>query len=336
MARRRLTDRQRERIGAIQEKRRARMAEQAEAALAEDGGSGGDLGDEPREGRVVARHGRNLVVEDGATLVHCLFRQNLGDLVCGDRVVWQPTGSGEGVVSALLPRSTVLARPDYSGRERPLAANIDQLVIVIAPQPEPSGFLVDQYLVTAEVIGVAPLIAVNKADLLVGEALGDFLGRFEPYRAIGYPLVTLSARSEHGLDPLRERLRGRTNILVGQSGVGKSSLIQALLPDQQIQVGILSAATGFGRHTTSTATCYRLPGGGELIDSPGVRGFRLTQVTRGQLEQGFREFRPFLGHCQFSDCSHQQEPGCAIKAALAAGAIHPRRLEHFLLLRQKG
>lgn len=336
MSRRRLTDRQKERIGAIQEKRRRHMTEQAEAALV-SGESDSEQADAPREGRVVARHGRNLVVDDGSGLpTHCLFRQNLGDLVCGDRVVWQPTGSGEGVVSALLPRTTVLARPDYSGREKPLAANIDQLVVVIAPEPEPSGFLVDQYLVTAEIIGVMPALAINKADLLVGEASAAFLRRFEHYRAIGYPLVTVSARTEHGLDPLLSQLRGRTNILVGQSGVGKSSLVQALLPDQAIQIGRLSGATGFGRHTTSTATCYRLPGGGELIDSPGVRGFRLTQVTRDQLERGFREFRPFLGHCQFSDCSHSHEPDCAIKAAVASGEIAPQRLANFHLLREKG
>jgi len=258
MSRRRLSDRQRERIHAIQEKRRQQMTAQAEAALS----GAEEAPDEPREGRVVARHGRNLVVDDGAGgLIHCLFRQNLGDLVCGDRVVWQPTGGGEGVVSALLARATVLARPDYSGREKPLATNIDQLVIVIAPEPEPSGFLVDQYLVTAETIGVAPVLAINKADLLQGEALAGFFHRFAHYRAIGYPLILVSARSEHGLDPLLAQLSGRTNILVGQSGVGKSSLVQALLPDQQIQIGRLSGATGFGRHTTSTATCYRLPAG---------------------------------------------------------------------------
>jgi ribosome biogenesis GTPase len=238
------------------------------------------------------------------------------------------------VVSALLPRSSILSRPDYSGREKPLAANLTQLVIVLAPRPAPSGYLLDQYLVTAELIRVKPLIAINKIDLLEGDGLESFLGDFAHYAAIGYLLVGVSAKREHGLDQLIERLKHETSILVGQSGVGKSSLINALLPDLEVETGRLSKATGLGRHTTSTATLYKLPQGGELIDSPGVRSFRLTELTREELELGFPEFQPYLGRCRFHNCSHDHEPDCAIRTAVAAGEIAPQRLANFLRLSQ--
>ncbi len=326
MAKRRLTLRQQERIQSIQEKRRKHLAEKAEQKLEQAEG-------EPQKGVVITRHGQNLVVADEAgRLHHCLWRQNIGHIICGDNVVWQPTDDKNGVVTALLERQSVLARPDYSGREKPLAANITQLVVVLAPLPEPSEYLLDQYLVTAETIGVAAVIAFNKIDLLDQAAVEKLNRRFGLYEKIGYPLIRISAKFEHGLDPLIRHLDGATSILVGQSGVGKSSLINALLPDQDIQVGRLSQATGLGRHTTSATTRYSLPGGGCLIDSPGVRSFRLVELSRSQLERGFREFIPFLGHCRFSDCRHQQEPGCALRQAVDEGKIDRRRLENFLHL----
>lgn len=330
MATRRLTQKQKEQIKRIQEKRRERLAERVESSLKQHSD------DAPLAGRVVARHGQNLAVADDAGHIHhCLSRQNIGHLVCGDRVVWQVTEKGRGVVTARLERGSVLARPDYSGRERPLAANITLLVIVVAPEPEPSEYLLDQYLVTAEIIGVPVLIAINKADLISGDKGERFNQRMRIYESIGYPVARVSARTKHGLDPMIERLRGETSILVGQSGVGKSSIINSLLPDLDIQIGRLSAATNLGRHTTSASTCYALPTGGELIDSPGVRSFRLLKLNRRELENGFREFRPYLGRCQFNDCRHQQEPGCAIKQAVEEGKISQQRLDHFLHLAQE-
>lgn len=329
MTRRRLSQRQIERIQAIQERRRQKLANKAETSLQDHDGEGA------REGLVVARHGASLAVGDEAgTLHHCLTRQNIGHPVCGDRVVWQPTSPQQGVVTALLERDSALSRPDYSGRDKPLAANISQLVVVIAAQPEPSAYLIDQYLAAAETIGVSAAIAFNKIDLL-GAAANSFLARYNHYLEIGYPLVPVSAKREHGLDRLVEALQGHTNILVGQSGVGKSSLIQALLPDLDIQVGQLSQATGLGRHTTSVATWYRLPAGGALIDSPGVRSFRLGALALAGLEQGFREFRPFIGHCRFADCRHEREPGCAIKKAVSRGDIAQQRLNHFLHMAER-
>ncbi len=156
MARRRLTERQKARVAKIQETRRQRLAARVDATLEESR-------HQLQPGRVITRHGRNLVVEeDNGALRHCLFRQNLGEVVCGDRVVWQPTGKGDGVVTALIERESVLSRPDYAGRDKPLAANISQLVVVLAPEPEPSGYLIDQYLIAAELIGIQALISLEQ------------------------------------------------------------------------------------------------------------------------------------------------------------------------------
>jgi len=327
MAQRKLTQKQREHIKRIQEKRRERLAKKADNSLEQQSE------DAPLEGRVIARHGQNLAVADSeGNIHHCLSRQNIGHIVCGDRVVWQATEEGNGVVTARLERSSVLARPDYSGREKPLAANITLLVIVVAPEPEPSEYLVDQYLVTAETIGVPAMIAINKSDLISGEKGEKFNQRIKLYEKIGYPIARISAYTSHGLDPMIERLQGQTSILVGQSGVGKSSIINALLPDLDLQVGRLSDASNLGKHTTSASTCYSLPSGGELIDSPGVRSFRLLKLSRSELENGFKEFRPYSGHCQFNDCKHMQEPSCAIKKAVADKEISQQRLDNFLHL----
>ncbi|EXJ14160.1 ribosome small subunit-dependent GTPase A [Imhoffiella purpurea] len=334
MPKRRLSERQIERIRTIQERRRERLATRADAALAEF-----DAHSEPMEGRVVVRHGANLAVEDGKGRIHhCLSRQNIGHPVCGDLVVWQSTGEDQGVVTAIQPRATVLSRPDFNGRDKPLAANLSQLVILIAPEPEPSGYLVDQYLVAAELIGVQPLIVGNKMDLLGADARAIFTRRFSHYPDIGYEIHWVSMRDPETLASLIARLGRETSILVGQSGVGKSSLVKTLLPDREIQIGRLSKATGLGRHTTSAATCYRLNGGGFLIDSPGVRSFRLGAIDREGLQRGFREFAPFLGRCRFADCHHAHEPDCAIREAVESGSIAPERLANFhhLLGRKPG
>jgi len=323
MAQRRLTQRQRARIARIQEKRRERLNRRAEVPLADA------REPPPLPGRVITRHGANLVVADeSGRLHHCLFRQNLGHLVCGDQVVWQRTGDGEGVVTALLERSSLLSRPDYSGRDKPLVANISQILIVVAPEPPTSDFLIDQYLVAAERAGVAALIAINKLDLLSPPAAAELRARLAAYERIGYLLVQVSARSRQGLSPLLERLRGHTSILVGQSGTGKSSLIKALLPDLAIQIRRLSRATGLGRHTTSAATLYHLSSAGELIDSPGVRSFRLPDLSPSEIQQGFREFRRYLDKCRFANCSHESEPDCALREAVEGGLVDRRRLEN--------
>ena len=334
MVRRYLSERQRERIRQTQEQRRQRATERSDHRADELDKAG--LGAE-QPGLVIANYGPALIVESSqGDWYRCSVRQHLGTLVCGDRVLWQPAGAGEGegVVIALEERRSLLSRPDYSGRPRPMAANLDQLVVVMAPQPLPQDSLIDSYLVASATIGVETLLLVNKIDLLDTAGIAEWEARLAIYRRIGYALLFASTHTAHGLDALRDRLKERTSILVGQSGVGKSSLIKALLPDLEIRIQALSAATGLGTHATSTAMLYHLPDGGDLIDSPGVRGFTLGTLDSAVLEQGFVEFAPYLGRCRFSDCSHTVEPGCALLAAVERGDIDPRRLQSYHQLKR--
>ena len=324
MARRRLTVQQKARIAKIQERRRQKATNVAESSLQHAHTA------DQREGRVVVRHGRNLLIREASgDTVHGLFRANLGEVVCGDRVIWQPTDDGEGVVVAVQPRDTALTRPGFDGREKAIAANLTQLVVVLAVEPAPTGYLLDQYLVAAQRASLSGLICLNKADLLDRHGTAEFVERFSHYEKIGYPVILISAKTEHGLDPLLQRLNQQTSILVGQSGVGKSSLVNSLLPNEDVLEGRLSDATGLGRHTTSAATLYPLACGGELIDSPGVRSFRLGQLSRYELERGFREFLPFLGQCRFHNCAHMAEPGCAIQQAVDEGHIDQARMDSY-------
>lgn len=322
---RRLTKQQQRKVEQIQQQRLQRARRGGAAADIETG----ELGEE-REGLVVARYGATLDVEDDQGTCHrCQLRQNIEEMVCGDRVIWQAAPDGSGVVVALAPRRNVLCRPDFKGRIKLVASNIDQIMVVCAVVPELSTGLIDRYLVAAEATGILPLIVINKTDLLAPSAREELDGRLAPYRRLGYPVIHTSARALHGLDELVAALRGHTSILVGHSGVGKSSLVQALLPDAQIRVGELSEASGKGMHTTTTAVLYHLPQGGDLIDSPGIREFGLWEITPEQAAAGFIEFRPFLGQCRFRDCSHHHEPGCAIRAAAENGAISRERLESY-------
>ncbi|MFO1420092.1 MAG: small ribosomal subunit biogenesis GTPase RsgA [Candidatus Competibacteraceae bacterium] len=327
MAGRRLTQRQRERIGCLQERRRG-LADQGMESL-----DGAGLGP-AQTGLIIANHGQTLIVEAGnGQLQRCAARQNLGRLACGDRVVWQACNTGDGVVVAVDGRRSLLTRPDYNGQPRPVAANLDAVAVVLAPMPEPSEYLIDRYLIAIAAIGVQGLLVLNKLDLLGASALAALTGRLEPYRRIGYPLLPTSSHTAHGLDELRAWLHGRVSLLVGQSGVGKSSLIKALLPDREIRIQAVSQVTGHGTHTTSGSTLYHLPDGGDLIDTPGVRSFELGEIGPSDLDRGFTDIAPYLGRCRFSDCRHETEPDCALRAAVERGEIAPRRLDSYRQLR---
>jgi ribosome biogenesis GTPase len=329
MSKRKLTRQQGWRIEKIQEERRQRAQRKAIDLAQYDGEQ---LGPE-QEGLVIANYGAALDVEatDGS-LHRCRLRQNLELLVPGDRIIWQGISQEDaGVVVALLPRRTVLARPDALGTLRPLAANIDQILVVAAPRPTYSTDLIDQYLVAAESTGITPLIVFNKVDLITAPEEKARIERdLERYRDIGYRVIGASTFAQHGLDEVIDALHGKSSVFVGQSGVGKSSLVHALLPQQSIKVGALGERSGLGRHTTSAARYYALPGGGAIIDSPGVREFSLWHMDASELARGFIEFRPYLGNCRFRDCSHRHEPGCALRQAVIEGAISTERLASFL------
>jgi len=286
--------------------------------------------DETRRGLVIVNYGKSLLIEDNdGRLLRCVSRRNLDPIVCGDRVDWEPAGDGTGVVTRILERSTVLNRADGENRTRPLAANLEQIVIVAATEPLLDEYLIDKYIVAAELVGVQPLLVVNKTDLLDGNAHETLEQQVADYADIGYRVLFASALDSTGLTELEQALTGTTSILVGQSGVGKSSLINRLLPELEIAIGKLSEASGQGRHTTTATTLYHLPCGGKLIDSPGVRDFHLEYAAVDELESGFREFRNYLGKCRFHNCRHLSEPDCAVADAAQHNRISARRLESY-------
>lgn len=292
-------------------------------------------GSEQYLGLVIVNYGKNQLVEsaDGG-IYRCVARRGLPQIVCGDEVEWQPTGKQAGVIVTLLPRRTTLLRADGNRGHRPLVTNIDQVVIGAALEPALDYYLIDKYIVAAELANTTPLVVINKSDLIRPEDRQRIDTLIAEYRDIGYTTVLTSALENTGIKEFTACLNDRTSILVGQSGVGKSSMIKRLLPERDIAVGKLSAASGLGKHTTTSTTLYHLPLGGKLIDSPGVRDFHLGEIDGSDLTCGFREFQPYLGQCKFNDCRHVSEPACALIAAVAGGHVLERRMESYRRLLQ--
>ena len=277
------------------------------------------------EGRVIAAHGRQYVVElaDG-TLLPCFPRGKKSEIACGDRVDIMRTSDDQGVVEAIQPRVSLLYRSNEI-RQKLIAANVDQLVIVVATEPAFSDELVARALLAAESEEIAPLIVLNKCDL--ADKLPAARQRLATLAGLGYPILELSALN-HAED-LRPWLAGKTSVLVGQSGMGQSTLVNALIPEANAATREISQALDSGKHTTTHATLYHLDGDSDLIDSPGLQEFGLGHLDRQEIEIAFREFRPFLGQCRFRDCRHDREPGCALRAAVEAGTIDPGRFASY-------
>ena len=277
-------------------------------------------------GSVVVNYGARVLVEteDGA-MVRCAVRGRRMRPVCGDVVEWQDADSDTGVVTGIVERERVLERADGRGGSAAIASHLDRVLVVVAPEPAPEPVLVDRYLVMCERGGIEAALLLNKAD----RADDGFRDRFDEYAGAGYPVWTVSALERVGLDALRAELEGRTTLLVGQSGVGKSSLLNALVPDLDLQTTVLSVGSNEGRHTTTATTRYRLPGGGALVDSPGVREFWLPEMPARALIDGFREIARTGAACRFRDCVHADEPGCAVTEAVAGGALSKRRYDSY-------
>lgn len=276
-------------------------------------------------GTVVAAFGRQYEIAlDGGGLALCFPRGKKSHVACGDRVTVTLSAADHGVITAVLPRSTLLYRSD-AFRQKLFAANATQAVIVVAAEPSFSDELVSRCIVAAEQQHMRALIVLNKTDL--AEKAEAARLQLAPFRDLGYPVVELSAK--HDAEALRPHLAGQCSVLVGQSGMGKSTLINALLPEVQASVREISGALDSGKHTTTHTRLYRLDAASSLIDSPGMQEFGLAHLTRAEIEQGFREFLPHLDRCRFRDCRHDQEPDCALRAAVAAGSISARRLGQF-------
>lgn len=335
MSKRKLSRQQQWRIEKIQQERTQRAqkrADKAESNLLGDN----QLGPE-EEALVIAHFGTQVEIEalagefKGQT-VRCHVRANIPALVTGDKVVWR-SADKMGVIVALTERKNLLSRPDKYNNLKPVAANIDVIIITIAPEPTPFANLIDRYLVAAESCGIDAVILLNKMDLINVENQAYLDDLLAIYPSLGYQVLKTSSQTPDDLRDLQAFLADKTSAFVGQSGVGKSSLVNALLPGTDLAVGELSQANNKGQHTTTTAKLFHFPGGGQLIDSPGIREFGLWHIDNQTLLQGFREFQPVLGFCRFRDCQHQKEPGCALLEALDKGEISQQRMQSYLRIK---
>lgn len=283
------------------------------------------------DGLVISRFGKHALVEDKqGTRIHCSIRPNLDTLVAGDRVIWQQEGINQGVVVSLYPRASMLAKPTSTGLKKPVAANITQIIIVIAAQPEVSWPLLDSYLIMAETLSLHAVILLNKIDLPITEIKQELI---EVYQPLAYPIIYTTKTKPNTYQELKKVLDHQVSVFVGQSGVGKSSLIAGLLPhEEEIVTADISKASQLGRHTTSNSRYYHLPSGGALVDSPGVREFNLWHIDVALLAKGYKEFVPYLSQCKFRNCLHRDTPECGLLEALKNGLITQKRYLNFIKL----
>jgi len=315
-----LTRRQKWRIEKIQAERIARanrVADDNELTLESDNA---------QTGLVITRYGQRLLVEaQSGELYQCTGRRNIELSVAGDQVIFQTTDNNEAVVTALLPRDNFLTRS-----QKLIAANIDELWLVVAIEPHYQFELIDRYLVVAENAGLPINIVVNKIEL--SDDFDQVKHDFSLYESAGYSVHYLSVIAQTNVAEFKSQLKHKAHIFLGQSGVGKSSLINELIPDLNLRVNEISTKSKLGKHTTTNTTLYHIPSGGDLIDSPGIREFQLGDLTDKEILSGFKEFKPFIGECKFRNCAHINEPKCAIKTAVEDGAINPKRYQSYLQL----
>ncbi len=285
-------------------------------------------------GTVIGRFGKHADVEcEDGSLSRCHIRRTIDSVVCGDKVLFTKGDEAEsgvkGVIEIVKDRHSVLTRPDFYDGIKPIAANIDNIIVVSAVLPTLSTNIIDRYLVACEDIGITPIIVLNKIELLDDIQRAEVDQQLDVYRNLGYQLLFTSCKTGEGLNALNEHLNDNVSVFVGQSGVGKSSLINQVLPDADELTGEISDTSGLGQHTTTTAKLLHLPAGGDLIDSPGVREFGLWHIPTERITTGFIEFREYLGGCKFRDCKHLNDPGCLIKQAVDEGKISEARFASY-------
>ncbi|MCO4321157.1 small ribosomal subunit biogenesis GTPase RsgA [Aliidiomarina quisquiliarum] len=325
---RKLTKGQQRRMHANQSKRLAKSEQSKSDQWSDD-----QLGP-LQPGRVVSRFGQHVDILDNQGITYrCNIRRAVKSLVTGDRVVWRKAPTQEqgmqGVVEAVEPRDSELCRPDIYDGLKPVAANVDQIFIVSSSQPAFSDQIIDRYLVACADAGIQAIIVMNKVDLIDATEAEHINQRLQVYVDMGYKVIRVSAVTGEGIEHLRDSFVGKVSVLVGQSGVGKSSLIDKALPEVSLVIGDISTGSGLGQHTTTVARWYPLNEGGALIDSPGIREFGLWHLAIERITLGFIDFHPFLGTCKFRDCKHGNDPGCALQQAVAEGKLDEGRLANY-------
>lgn len=298
---------------------------------------------------VTSRYGQHADIQTAQQeRLRCHIRRGVESLVCGDHVVWRralQTSMSEqhtdfhGVIEAVVDRTSLLSRPDYYDGLKPVAANIDRIFIVSSVVPAFSSQIIDRYLVACEDIEIEPVIVLNKAELLNtldASEQQQINTDLQMYENIGYEVLQVSAHAELGMESIKAALVDHTSIFVGQSGVGKSSLVNALFPRLELLTGAVSDNSGLGQHTTTVATWFDLAQASEqaeltgaLIDSPGIREFALWHLAPERVAWCYRDFRPWLGQCKFRDCKHHDDPGCALQEAVISGELAATRLYNF-------
>ncbi len=346
MAKRKLSKHQQWRIEKIQQERASRF-DKKNSSITENYQIDSE---QVFDGRVVQNYGQSLIVQElnSKNRYRCTYRQNIGELVVGDVIRWQKITAKltvneedyQGIIIALCPRKTLLSRPDFQGKEKPIAANIDQAFIVSSPNMQIQHNvhkmlnirLIDRYLIVCERNGIIPIIIFNKMDLLTNyhEELNDIIAL---YQQLNYQIICTSVPNHLGINEIIKKLSNSNSIFVGQSGMGKSSLLNIIFPDANAKIGDISLASGKGKHTTSSAKLYSLTSleieDAFLIDSPGIRELGIWKLAKADVENGFKEIQQYASQCKFRNCQHNNEPGCAVLHAIEEHQISAFRFHSF-------
>lgn len=279
---------------------------------------------------VISHFGNEILIcDETGQRRRATTRQDTPPLVCGDKIIWQLTGFDDAVIVGLQERHGILTRSTPFKANKLIAANVDIALVVCSHKPKLNTGLLDRYLAACELARIDLHIVFNKIDTLKDNVSEQIKEQLSLYETIGYPVHYISAKQMQGIDTLRQALLTKTSVLVGQSGAGKSSIIRVLVPTARPKVAEVSDKTNKGRHTTTNSELYTLDEHSYVIDSPGIREFGLGSIEPEQLAAGFREFQPYLGECRFRDCTHLNEPGCAILSALEKNMISTSRMESY-------